>query len=65
MKKFILTIIVLVTLFGVFLYVKNISDVTPKNYEECVKAGGKTNKDVPRVQNFCEYNGQTFDGPII
>jgi hypothetical protein len=33
----------------------------PKNYEECIQAGGKTNNLVLHVEDICEYRGVKFN----
>lgn len=37
----------------------------PKNYNECVAAGGETNKEQTRIMDVCYYKGKSFSGGNI
>lgn len=64
MKIVIISLIVILTA-GAVIYFAPFDTNKPKNYEECVITGGKTNKDQMRVQDTCTYKGKTYLGPIF
>ena len=69
MKKKISLLIIILLILSAILFLTplayRIGIVGPHNYEECVAAGGKTNKDQIRFADSCEYRGKTFFGGYI
>lgn len=65
MKNIIFILVVIIIGFLIYSFFGPFGFKSPKNYDECVTAGGSTNTGEMRTQNSCQYNGKTFLGPIF
>lgn len=65
MKKIIGALFVILVIILVWYFFGPVGFQHPKNYQECVQAGGRTNKNVPHTQDNCIYHGKGFMGGIF